>query len=124
MPQKTHVESFLEMLAVERGVNETTRQIYRRTLQAFAAFLVSRDRGVEDAQAEDIQAYLNALDASGQAPSTIGQRLSTLRQFYRFLFREGLRSDDPVAVIDGAARACRARGAYRASDSLVDVLAR
>ena len=53
MPQNTHVESFLEMLAVERGVNETTRRIYRRILQALAAFLGSRGRALEDAQAED-----------------------------------------------------------------------
>ena len=67
MLQNTHVKSFLEMLAVERGVNETTRQIYRRTLQTFATFLVSRGRGVEDAQAEDIQAYLAALADASQA---------------------------------------------------------
>ena len=95
------IQSFLEMLAIERGVNETTRQIYRRTLQAFATFLVSRGRGIEDAQAEDIQAHLASLADAGLAPITVGQRRSTLRQFYRFLFREGLISDDPVAVIDG-----------------------
>ncbi len=42
MPQTTHVGNFLEMLAVERGVNETTRRIYRRILRALAVFLVSR----------------------------------------------------------------------------------
>ncbi len=101
MPPNTYVESFLEMLAVERGVNETTRRIYRRILQALAIFLASRGRALEDAQAEDIRAYLASFADAGLAPSTIGQRLSTLRQFYRFLFREGLISDDPVAVIDG-----------------------
>ena len=101
MPQNTYVESFLEMLVVERGVIETTRHNYRRTLQALTAFLVSRSRGIEDAQAEDIRAYLSSLADAGLVRSTVGQRLSTLRQFYRFLFREGLRSDDPVAVIDG-----------------------
>ena len=101
MPQNTHVKSFLEMLVVERGVIETTRHSYRRTLLTLDAFLVSRGRGIEDAQAEDIQAYLASLADAGLVRSTVGQRLSTLRQFYRFLFREGLRSDDPVAVIDG-----------------------
>jgi integrase/recombinase XerC len=101
MPQNTHVESFLEMLVAERGVIETTRRSYRHTLQTLAAFLVSRGRGIEDAQAEDIQAYLASLADAGLAPITVGKCLSMLRQFYRFLFREGLRADDPVTILDG-----------------------
>ncbi len=95
------IESFLEMLVAERGVIETTRRSYRYTLQTLAAFLVSRGRGIEDAQPEDIQAYLASLADAGLAPITVGKCLSMLRQFYRFLFREGLRADDPVTVIDG-----------------------
>ena len=99
--QNAHVESFLEMLVVERSVSENTRITYYCVLRAFAGFLVSRSREIEDAQAEDIQAYLEDLAAAGRASSTIGQRLSTLRQFYRFPFAAGLRADDPVAALDG-----------------------
>ena len=100
--QKAHVENFLEMLAVEHGVTKQTRSLYHGVLRVFAAFMVSRGRGVEDVQAEDIQAYLKDVIAAGQAPSTVNRRVSTLRQFYRFLFAAGLRDDDPVAVIDGS----------------------
>jgi integrase/recombinase XerD len=34
------------------------------------------------------------------APRTAARRLSTLRQFHRFLFGEGLRADDPTAGLD------------------------
>ena len=39
MPQNTHVKSFLEMLAVERGAAVRTCESYRRSLGRFAEFL-------------------------------------------------------------------------------------
>jgi integrase/recombinase XerD len=93
-----HVESFLEMLAAERGAARNTIEAYRRDLDHFAASL---DRvAVERASGRDISAYLVGLSAAGMAPRTAARRLSALRQFYRYLFAEGLREDDPTASID------------------------
>jgi integrase/recombinase XerD len=38
---------------------------------------------------------------AGLAPRTVQRRLSTLRQFHRFLAAEGIRPDDPTQLIDG-----------------------
>jgi integrase/recombinase XerD len=36
--------------------------------------------------------------------STVARRLSAIRQLYRFLYAEGLRKDDPAAVLEGPKR--------------------
>jgi len=95
-----HVESFLEMLVAERGAAANTREAYGRDLTDFAGFLARRGRAVHQASAADLRAYLGQLNDAGMAPRTAARRLSTLRQFHRFLFGEGLRADDPTAGLD------------------------
>jgi len=100
MIENHHVESFLEMLVAERGAAANTREAYGRDLTDFAGFLARRGRAVHQADAADLRAYLGQLNDAGMAPRTAARRLSTLRQFHRFLFGEGLRADDPTAGLD------------------------
>ncbi len=99
-----HVEMFLEMLAAERGAVANTLAAYRRDLVDFAAFMGRRRGTLAGARDADVRRYLSSLAAAGLAPSTTARRLSALRQFYRFLYSEGLRADDPTAVVDGPRR--------------------
>ncbi len=99
-----HVESFLEMLAAERGAAANTRQAYERDLNHFGTFLEARGKAIDHAGVEDLRAYFGHLEAAGMAPRTAARRLSALRQFHRFLFAEGLRADDPTAAIDSPRR--------------------
>ncbi len=103
-PAFRHVESFLEMLAAERGAAANTREAYLRDLRDFGTFLDRRGREIHDARVDDLHAYFERLSHAGMAPGTAARRLSTLRQFHRFLFSEGLREDDPTAAIDSPRR--------------------
>ena len=94
------LESFLEMLAAERGASPNTLDAYRRDVEDFAAFLARRGLVFERADAAALKAYLADLVARAMAPRTTARRLSALRQFHRFLFGEGLRQDDPTATLD------------------------
>ncbi len=94
-----HVDSFLEMLAAERGAARLTIDAYRRDLIDFARFAGAGGRAIADADVETVRGYLSHL-ATRMAPGTSARRLSCLRQFYRFLFAEDLRADDPTATID------------------------
>jgi integrase/recombinase XerD len=95
-----HVESFLEMLAAERGAATNTREAYACDLRDFAGFLARRGRAAHQAGVTDLRAYLGQLTDAGLTARTAARRLSTLRQFHRFLFGEGLRADDPTAGLD------------------------
>jgi integrase/recombinase XerD len=98
------IESFLEMLAAERGAALNTLEAYRRDLAHFGDFLARRRTGLRDADAEAIRAYLARLEGAGYAPRTAARRLSALKQFYRFLYADGLRGDDPAAALEGPKR--------------------
>ena len=92
------------MLAAERGAADNTQAAYRRDLNHFIGWLAKRGRGADDAVPDDVRDYLTALNSAGLAPSTSARRLSALRQFFRFLYAEGLRGDDPSAAIDSPRR--------------------
>ena len=98
------VEAFLEMLAAERGAAANTLDSYLRDLSDCGRFLGSRDSELERAGSEDLRAYVAALAAAGRSPRTAARRLSAIRQFYRFLFAEDLRGDDPAAGLDAPRR--------------------
>ncbi|MCK8784087.1 tyrosine recombinase [Roseomonas sp. NAR14] len=89
------------MLAAERGAARNTRAAYASDLADFAAFAGRRGEGPARAGAATLSAYLQSLTALGMAERTVARRLSTLRQFHRFLVAEGLRADDPTALLEG-----------------------
>jgi len=92
---------FLEMMAVERGVAARTIESYRRDLEDFSGFLTARGSALSKADNADIRGFIAAQTSAGLAASTVGRRLSALRQYYRFLYAEGLRPDDPSLNVEG-----------------------
>ncbi len=96
------IESFLEMMSAERGAAKNTLDAYRRDLEDFARFRA--DAAVSAATADDVRAYLADLNGRGFAATSQARRLSALRRFHRFLFAEGVRTDDPTGPIDSPKR--------------------
>ncbi len=96
-----HLEAFLEMLVAERGAARNTLAAYQADLSDFAAF--SRAQGVapEAADGALVGRYLQRLSDLGLAARTAARRLSALRQYFRFLAREGVRPDDPTELLAG-----------------------
>lgn len=98
------VEAFLEMLVAERGVAKNTLDAYRRDLADAGGWLRGRGRSLGLADSDDLRGYLGELERAGMAPRTAARRLSALRQFYRFLYADGHREDDPTTVLDAPRR--------------------
>ncbi|HOP20889.1 MAG TPA: site-specific integrase, partial [Amphiplicatus sp.] len=94
------LELFLEMMAVERNAAANTLKNYGRDLERFAAYAKKRGETLDSAGADDIAAWLGALEAEGLSASTAALKVSALRQFYQFLYAEGVRGDNPTAAID------------------------
>jgi integrase/recombinase XerD len=95
------IESFLEMVSVERGGAANTIDAYRRDLEDAASAIAAP---LADAAAADVRAFLADLARRGYAPTTQSRKLSALRQFFRFLYAEGLRGDDPTSTADAPRR--------------------
>jgi integrase/recombinase XerD len=98
------LENFLDMMGAERGASINTLAAYRRDLLDFAGYCANKGRGARDAARDDIKAYLMLLSTSGAAGSTQARRLSALRQFFAFLYIDGIRKDDPTNAIDAPKR--------------------
>ncbi len=102
------VRSFLDYLAVERGLAANTLAAYRRDLQRYAGWLAAA--GIDDpsqADEDDVVAFLGALRA-GSTPvgtryraSTVARSLAAVRGFHRFLVREHLAGADPSRDLGG-----------------------
>jgi len=86
-------QSFLDMLAAERGASANTLAAYSRDL-AGAEVLIG------DLAAADRNAVAKLSGAWAQlAPSTVARKSSALRQFFGFAMDEGWRKDDPSGAL-------------------------
>jgi integrase/recombinase XerD len=94
-----HLEAFLEMMAAERGAARNTLAAYRADLEDLGAFLAAQGERLSGAQAPALRAYLASLAGQGLAPRTQARRLAAIRQFHKFLLREGVRTDDPARLL-------------------------
>ena len=97
MSTAVRLEAFLEMMSAERGASDNTLAAYRRDLEDASAFLGGR---LADAGTQDIRAFLDDVARRGFAATSQARKLSSLRQFFRFLYAEGLRADDPTGTLD------------------------
>ena len=95
-----HVDAFLEMLAAERGAARNTLLAYAADLADFAGFAAARGVGAAQGDAGLARDWVIAQSTAGLSARTAARRLSALRQFHRFLLREGVREDDPTQLLD------------------------
>jgi integrase/recombinase XerD len=105
MARERGIATFLEMLAAERGAAANTLDAYRRDLSDYQGALARAGKTLQNAATDDIKTYLRGLKSRGFAPSSGARRLSAIRQLHRFLYAEGLRGDDPAAILEGPRRA-------------------
>lgn len=97
MIDRARIEAFLEMMSAERGAAENTLEAYLRDLSDASEFCGG---GLTSARPTELSGFLADLAARGLAASTQSRKLSALRRFFRFLFQEGDRTDDPTAQLD------------------------
>ena len=95
---------FLEMIAAERGAAKNTIEAYRRDLEDFFSWVTRQKTGIGKVSGAEIRVWLADLAARGLSTSSTARRLSCVRQFFRFLYNENHRSDDPTVVLEGPKR--------------------
>ncbi|MEC9356314.1 MAG: site-specific tyrosine recombinase XerD [Pseudomonadota bacterium] len=91
------IDRFLDRLWLERGLSRNTQASYRSDLTLLARWLASRAVPLVEAGEVDLREYLAARALS---PRSQARLLSALRQFYRHLYAERQRADDPTARLD------------------------
>jgi integrase/recombinase XerC len=97
------VRSFLTYLNVERGASPHTLRNYEADLRQFLTFLRSAHEGslpspvAVDAYA--VRSFLAARAGLGDAKSSIGRKLATVRSLFKYLGREGIVTQSPAAAV-------------------------
>src|SRR5581483_5691711 len=79
------VRSFLDFCRVEKGLASNSLQSYQLDLQRLSAH-VTDPKG---ASSQDLAGYVESLYGAGLSPRSIARHITTLRNFYSFLAREG-----------------------------------
>ena len=101
MDDRAVIETFADVIWMERGLSQNTLAAYQSDLRAFAAWLrQERGRGLAAAERFDLLDYLALLSQEGRKPRSTARLLSCLRQFYQHLLRRGQISEDPSARVD------------------------
>lgn len=98
MTDRVRIEAFLEMMSAERGASANTLDAYARDLLDVSEFCGG---ALCDASGAELASWLRDLAARGLAPASQARKLSAVRRFFRFLFEEGDRRDDPTAQLEG-----------------------
>ncbi len=97
------LQSFLDTLAVEKGLSANTLSAYERDLRDHLIFLQAQGvRSLLQVEESHIIVYLGRLRRAGAAPSTVTRRLSAIRSFYRHLAREEAIPSDPTTNVPSA----------------------
>jgi integrase/recombinase XerD len=85
--------AFLNFCRIEKGLSANSIAAYSADLSRFAAF--TRDHE-ELPGVTEIRCYIDKLLKSGLSHRSVGRHLTTLRNFYGFLLREGKVQTDPT----------------------------
>ena len=95
-----HLGAFLEMMLAERGASLNTVSAYRRDIGQYLVFLALAGVDGVTAEIEHVRGFIEKLSDSRLAARTQARKLSSIRQFQRFLILEGHRENDPTAMVD------------------------
>lgn len=97
---QAHIDNFIEMLWLEKGLSEHTQQSYRTDLKKLAIYF--NNEGIKDlavVTTEQLQDYLAYRYEQGLSSRSTQRALSAIRSFYVFLIAKQVRVDSPVSTL-------------------------
>jgi tyrosine recombinase XerC len=91
------VEKFFRYLEIEKNASNLTLVNYGHDLKEFGEFL--QDTAIESVDYLLLRRYLAHLKNRNLSKRSINRKLSALRAFFKFLFREGLMKTNPTLLL-------------------------
>lgn len=94
--------NYFNYLLIERGMAQNTLESYGRDLRRFV-FFVEESKKIEDLQdisPEVIVEFLTRIRDEGLAANSMNRSLAALRGFYKYLIREKIIEENPLANIE------------------------
>jgi integrase/recombinase XerD len=93
------IDRFIDSLWAQKGLAELTLSAYQQDLVLFSRWLAKKGHDLQGADQSGIQQFLAERFDRGASARSNARMLSTLKQYYRHLVRQGVRQDNPTALI-------------------------
>ncbi len=94
---KRYIDKFFRYLDIERNVSALTQLNYGHDLKTFSEFVA--DTPLEKIDYLILRRYLAHLKNNNLSKRSINRKLSCIRSFFKFLFKEGLVKSNPATLI-------------------------
>ena len=95
------LDRFADSLWLNDGLSRNTIESYRRDVTQLACWLEAQRSTLLGANPADLHRHLAwQVESKKAKPRTTSRLVSSLKRFFQFALREGLRKDDPSAELD------------------------
>lgn len=92
-----YLEHYVRYLTLERGRSQNTISAYSRDLRSYLEYLHSRGvRTPDDIRASQVKSYVESLEG---AATTLARKVSSIKNFHRYLLEEKVVGDDVTASV-------------------------
>lgn len=93
---KEHIDAFIRQLDIERGASAHTIRAYRKDLEEFFEYVKTEPEKIDMI---DVRGFIADQIRKGLNKTTAGRRLSSVRSFFNFLYREGHVKANPAKLV-------------------------
>ena len=108
------IEDFLNYLRYERNRSDLTVSNYERSLCDFESYFKNRESHLswESVDSDLIRDWMESMMDKGDMASTVDNRLSAVRSFFRFALARGMVERDPSYASGGRRKRSRCRSLF------------
>jgi integrase/recombinase XerD len=117
----TELTAFLNYLRAEKGLAHNSILGYQRDLNEFLEYLAYNSKTFDNIGREGIRGFFANLRQRGLSARSVARHRASLRNFYRFLLKEGSTTCDPTSEIE-APRLDQTLPKYLAADEVEKLL--
>lgn len=93
------LEGYLKELQ-RKSLSKNTIDAYNRDITKFKEFATNREEDLNSATTVTIMAYVQHLEKTGHATSSIVRSIVSIRNFYKYLIKKGIVLEDPTLSYD------------------------
>ena len=93
---KDYIDKFIRYLDLEKGASSHTLRAYRKDLREFSESVKCEPSNLDII---DLRGFIAGQIQKGLNKTTVSRRLSSIRSFFKFLYREGYMKTNPAKLV-------------------------
>ncbi len=94
------IKSYVGYLAAVMGFSTNTIDAYVGDIKQFTKYLIAQSQEIKKIKNFDITHFIQYISQPGLTGTTLSRKISSLKNFFKFLLEEGLIKEDPTLLIE------------------------